>query len=363
MNIERKPQVLGLSRQARPGPVVEIRASEASEVLASLFLMTGDCDFDTYDLPTERLQAIRESGIPAPIQSQLDELIRGSEVIVELIGLIAELDGDLDVPALIELIERLPAIEIQLQLLGYYQHAHPDAPPEMVKAAAEGDAVAVEDLKAAAKRNGHDDWLRELTNLLELGPERVKDLLLSILSAWWRDVWPKFGVDMEALEKDAEARRALAKTVSLEKLIETATNGFDYTPDPGDRRVLLLPSMVLSPWMVYLDHKNQKVIAYAASENPSDPGVMAPAQLARFYKALGDEGRLKVLKRMAEGPLTLQEAAEVLGVAKSTAHHHLGLLRHAGLVLIREEKGDKTWSLRRDLLPQAGEILNTFLGS
>ena len=363
MNIERKPQVLGLSRQARTGPTVEIRASEASEVLASLFLMTGDCDFDTYDLPTEKLQAIRESGIPSAVRAETDELIRGSEVVAELIGLVAELEGDLDVPGLIALIEGLPALEIQLQLLGYYQNANPDAPPEMVKAAAEGDPGAAEELKAAAKRNGHGGWLRELTNLLELGPERVKGLLLSILPAWWRDVWPKFGIDMAALEREAESRRALAETVSLEKLIETATNGFDYTPDPADRRVLLLPSMALSPWMVYLDRKDQKVIAYPASDNPSDPGAMSPAQLARFYKALGDEGRLAVLKRMAEGPVTLQEAAEVLGVAKSTAHHHLGLLRHAGLVLIKEEKGDKTWSLRRELLPQAGEILNTFLGS
>lgn len=363
MNIERKPQVLGLSRQTRTGPTLDIRASEASEVLASLFLMTGDCDFETYDLPTERLQAIRDSGIPEAIQTDIDELIRGSEVVAELIGLVGELEGDLDVPSLIAFIEGLPAIEIQLQLLGHYQNADPDAPPEMVKAAAEGDTTAADSLKANAQRNGHVRWLRELTNLLELGPERVKELLLSILPAWWRDVWPKFGIDMRALEQEAEARRALAKTVSLEKLIETATNGFDYTPDPGDRRVLLLPSMVLSPWMVYLDRRDQKVIAYPASDNPSDAGEMSPAQLARFYKALGDEGRLAVLKRMAQGPVTLQEASEVLGVAKSTAHHHLGLLRHAGLVLIREEKGDKTWSLRRDLLPQAGEILNNFLGS
>jgi DNA-binding transcriptional ArsR family regulator len=90
---------------------------------------------------------------------------------------------------------------------------------------------------------------------------------------------------------------------------------------------------------------------------------MSQAQLARFYKALGDESRLSVLKKLAEGPLTLMEVAEVMGVAKSTAHHHIGLLRHAGLVLVREDHGDKTWSLRRDLLPQAGEILNTFLGS
>jgi DNA-binding transcriptional ArsR family regulator len=361
MNVERKPQVLGLSRQTRSGPALEIKASEASEVVMSLFLMTGDCDYDTYDLPTERLRSIKETGIPVALQTEIDELIAGSEVVAELAGFVAELEGPLDLPALVSHIEGLPATEIQLQLLGYYQHAHPDTPPELIKKAAEGDPGSTEALKAAAK--DHQGWLPELTNLLDLGPDRVKELLLSILPAWHRDVWPKFGIEMDKLEAEAEARRVQAKTLPLQKLIETATNGFDYTPDPRDRRILLLPSIVLSPWMVYLDHKDQKAICYPASESAAETGVMGPAQLARFYKALGDEGRLTVLKRLAEGPLTLLEAAEALGVAKSTAHHHLGLLRHAGLVLIREEGGDKTYSLRRDLLPQAGEILNSFLGS
>jgi DNA-binding transcriptional ArsR family regulator len=279
--------------------------------------------------------------------------------VAELAGLVAELDGELDLPALVSHIEEVPALEIQLQLLGFYHRAHPDVAPDTIKKAAEGDAEAGDALKAAAKE--HQDWLPELTRLLDLGSERVKELLLSILPAWCRDVWPKFGIEMDALEAEAENRRAQAKNMPMAKLIETATNGFEYTPDPRDRRILLMPSMILSPWMVHLDHKDQIAICYPAAGSPSESDVMSPAQLARFYKALGDEGRLTILKRLAEGPLSLLEAAAVMGVAKSTAHHHLGLLRHAGLVLIREENGDKTWSLRRDLLPQAGEILNSFL--
>jgi len=361
MNVERKPRVLGLSRQPRPGPTLDIRVSEASEVLMSLFLMTGELDFDTYDLPSERLEAIRTSGIPGGLQAEIDELIAGSEVVAVLVGLVAELEGPLDLPSLVEHIRSLPALEIQLQMLGYYQHEVPDSPPELIRAAAEGDEDAARRLIEAAQK--HPEWVPELSRLLELGPERIKELIVSILPAWCRDVWPKFGVEMGALEEEADARRAQSANLGIEKLIEVATNGFDYAPDPRDRRILLMPSKVLSPWMVYLEHKDQKVICYPAAEPSTEPGVMSQAQLARFYKALGDEGRLSVLRRLAEGPLSLQEAAEFMGVAKSTAHHHLGLLRHAGLVLIKEEKGDKTWSLRRDLLPQAGDLLNSFLGS
>ena len=69
-----------------------------------------------------------------------------------------------------------------------------------------------------------------------------------------------------------------------------------------------------------------------------------------------------MLKRVSEGPLTLTEAAKELGVAKSTAHHHLAMLRHAGFVAIREDGDDKVYNLRRDLLPQAGALLESYLG-
>ena len=60
--------------------------------------------------------------------------------------------------------------------------------------------------------------------------------------------------------------------------------------------------------------------------------------------------------------MKLGEAAAELGVAKSTAHHHLAILRQAGFVTIRDED-ENVYALRRDLLPQAGELLNAYLSS
>ena len=94
---------------------------------------------------------------------------------------------------------------------------------------------------------------------------------------------------------------------------------------------------------------------------PRPTRALSPAEVARVYKALGDEGRLKLLRRLSDGPLKLSEAAAVLGVAKSTAHHHLAILRQAGFVTIRDED-EKVYSLRLDL-PQTGELLSGYLGS
>jgi DNA-binding transcriptional ArsR family regulator len=86
-----------------------------------------------------------------------------------------------------------------------------------------------------------------------------------------------------------------------------------------------------------------------------------PAQLVRIYKALGDESRLKLLKRLKAGPISLAEAAQEVGLAKSTTHHHLAILRQAGFVLIRE--GDDTYTLRPDLRPEPGALLESYLGA
>jgi DNA-binding transcriptional ArsR family regulator len=84
------------------------------------------------------------------------------------------------------------------------------------------------------------------------------------------------------------------------------------------------------------------------------------AELVRIYKALGDARRLKLLKRLRDGPESLQLAQEI-GLAKSTTHHHLALLRQAGFVLIRE--GDDTYRLRPDMRPEPGALLQQYLGT
>jgi DNA-binding IclR family transcriptional regulator len=53
--------------------------------------------------------------------------------------------------------------------------------------------------------------------------------------------------------------------------------------------------------------------------------------------------------------------AQEVGLAKSTTHHHVAILRRAGFVLIRE--GEEMYSLRTDLLPEPGALLARYLGA
>jgi DNA-binding IclR family transcriptional regulator len=63
---------------------------------------------------------------------------------------------------------------------------------------------------------------------------------------------------------------------------------------------------------------------------------------------------------LSEGDAGLMEIAEHVDLAKSTAHHHLRILRSAGLV--RVTVGDtKGYSLRRDQIPETARMLDAYL--
>ena len=81
----------------------------------------------------------------------------------------------------------------------------------------------------------------------------------------------------------------------------------------------------------------------------------------RLSKALGDEKRLRILRALAEGEKTLMELAEMFGVAKTTMHHHMIVLRSAGLVAVgvgRSATGSGT-----ETVPDVGALLSGYLGA
>jgi DNA-binding transcriptional ArsR family regulator len=61
--------------------------------------------------------------------------------------------------------------------------------------------------------------------------------------------------------------------------------------------------------------------------------------LVRFYKALADPTRLRMVALLLERPMYGQELAEALGIKQPVASHHLSELRAAGVV--RERKVER----------------------
>ncbi len=60
-------------------------------------------------------------------------------------------------------------------------------------------------------------------------------------------------------------------------------------------------------------------------------------QCARSLKALADPERLKIIQCLRGGERNVSELTEQLGSDIANVSHHLGVLRHAGLVIDRKE--------------------------
>jgi DNA-binding transcriptional ArsR family regulator len=353
-----------MSTQGRPGRrqplIVEIEARPAYEFLMTLCAFSETNHHAEYEVGKEWFDDIRKKASPDLLALVEQFSFHSHEIWEHMLGLAYDSPAPGDVPAFIALIEATDPLELRLHLLGYYVRQHRRAtPPEIILQAAQGDIEAQNKL---LKTSFSDDaeWQRTLRWLLSLEPVATKKLLLDILRGWYDEVFREQEQQiLPILARDVEAKLALKPTVSAEQLIEVAT-GWEYVPEPGIRRVVLIPTYISRPWNSTAERNDTVIFCYpVADESIAADTNVPPARLVKLAKALADERRLRILKKLATGSYTLQEMAEDFGVAKTTIHHHIITLRSAGLV--RMSLSDKRWSLRQGMIDDVGELLNIYL--
>lgn len=81
--------------------------------------------------------------------------------------------------------------------------------------------------------------------------------------------------------------------------------------------------------------------------------------LLRFFKALGDESRLKILGLLANKECSVEELAALLGVKEPTVSHHLAKLKEIQLVSMRAEGNTHLYSLDTNALRAMNKDLLT----
>ncbi|MGH2698840.1 MAG: ArsR/SmtB family transcription factor [Actinomycetota bacterium] len=364
VNLSQRPQAIAL----------EVVQSTAAELLMSI-LALGDLlgltkDVNTYDMGKERLEELRNQASDDLLED-IEALFGGpgtlgescGKLLANLFGYVIESGPDYDVDTFLANLEASEPIDLLLALVGYHTR-HPVAAPGVIRRAVEGDAAArTEFVEGARDRWGaKDGMVLAQEHVLEQGPERVQSGLVVALRRWDKEVFAQYKDEaLPVLERDYRAKLKMSQELSLERTIELATNGIQFAAEPWIRTVVMAPTYILRPWVLLTDHRDTSVYVYPVSDDSLgvDESV-PPPQLVKLYKALGDANRLKLLRRLASGPMTLKEATDLLGSAKSTAFHHLAILRQAGLLWVREDE-DKTYTLREDLIPQASELLQGYL--
>lgn len=343
---------------------LQVDTCPAYEFVLSLAVWSDARGHASYEVDTGWFDAIRAQASPE-LLGDIEAFAQHCDMVwAHLISPAYECPPPRDVPAFLAYLKTLDPMEVKLRLLGYYvRYFRRATPPSVMAAAAAGDHEAQRQfLQTSYPDNAI--WQAALTHLLPLTPAEIMSRLMQILERWYKEVFlaqePRL---LPILERDAEATRLLAPTLSVERLIETVTNGWEYVPEPGIRQVLLIPSVVIRPIIHWFDHHEVKIIAYPVSdESMTAEGDTPPPRLVRILKALGDESRLRILRRLEAEPSTLQQLATHFGVSKTLMHHHIAALRKAGLVQAREGQ-NQVYSPRKDTLAALETLLTKYLES
>lgn len=351
------------TRRPNSPPRVSVEVSPASELLMSLLVAFDGSEPDTRDLSASWVDEAHERA-----GTNLVRRIRalsgdGCETFIHLGGLVYDTPAPRSVPAFLDHLRETDAQEILLHLVQFYsREVRRMTAPSVIRAAVSGDHEARDEFIRTSYPEW-SDWGDYLRMVLSHRAEDLKAEIIDVLELWSERVWKAESLTiMPILERDAAAKRDLLRSMPVDRFIPTATNGVEFSPRPGIERVVMIPSFVNRPLVTYVELGETMLIVYpVADESVTAETDAPPLRLVRLSKALGDEKRLRILRVLAEGEKSLVELAELFGVAKTTMHHHMIILRSAGLV--SASVGSKRYRLRSETIPDVGALLGSYLAA
>ena len=353
--------MLSTTRPTASLPTLRVDPRPAYEFILSLIAFATPQRVDSYDVGPEWFERTGAK-VTDDLRQQIERLTHGCEhLLCRPFGLAHDLQPPASAEAFIDAIEGLEPATLRLTLLGYYaKRIRRRVPPEVILAAAEGDASAERRLVADASDGPECE--RALSATLAADPPELQALMVDVLRGWrdaaWDDhlaeAWP-------VIEREADRLRALAAQMPVDRLVNLATNGAEVLPAPGIDTVELYPTWVLRPWTIQWEHDSTLILGVpvAADQLSADPDE-PPEQLVRLSRALGDERRLRILRRLTTGDYSLQELSEHFDIPKTTLLHHLVILRSVGIVRVAAGANGR-YSLRPGMPLELHRLLDGYL--
>ena len=333
---------------------VELRSAPALELLIGLSTLTGR-------------RAETDSWVPelGECSAALNDAVaavgpRSGELWLHLLGLALELPAA-TAAEFVDAVAAVGGLELRRHLLGAHVPAwRYVAGADTIERAARGAADAAAAL-LANDRYYAGNAEAALTSLLPESAQTTRRRVVAVLRRFVDEVFaPQEERLLAELGAEAAAKRTLAARVDATTLIATAAKGFTYEPEPEASRVVLVPHLAARPWLFLCQHRDLRIICYPA---PGEADAEAlDEQVLAAGRALADPARIRILRRLASGAASLTEIAELTGLVKSTAHHHLSQLRAAGLVTVSGNARAYRYALSAEASRELSLLFARFLG-
>jgi DNA-binding transcriptional ArsR family regulator len=343
---------------------LRISYSSAYDLLATLWILGdrhSECALEDMALGDEWFIEF-EAALSPQLIRDIEEVGSG-DVWIALMPLLPETQAGGSVADFLSLLADMDPADLRYRLINVHDKFAADQ-TDLLADAAEGNAEAVERLLDVPELGSTElkQWRETLRFLLLMDPSQTRDLLVDVIGRVQSEAFaPHEEAFRPYLEADYRAKKAMARRISAERLLEIATSGINFTDDRAYKPIVLMPSMVARPWVVFASGPDFFVMGYPVSDEILESDSDAPPPwVVNLYKALGDERRLRVLRTLAEGDASLADLADTVDIAKSTLHHHLMLLRRAGLVRVHVGE-DKRYSLRDETIADATSALDHYI--
>ena len=131
---------------------------------------------------------------------------------------------------------------------------------------------------------------------------RLRESFIDIATLWRRDLFRAEEEKLTAiLERDAQAKVALAGRLGAADLMEEATNGVAWVDQPGVDLIALMPTWVWRPWTLLHRTGSTAVISYpVADESLGQNGDALAARAVKLARVLSDESRVRAIQLLAD---------------------------------------------------------------
>lgn len=143
----------------------------------------------------------------------------------------------------------------------------------------------------------------------------------------------------------------------------------DYCSRPHDA-LIFCPSVDVGPYLSCADVDGPRSVHgmfYPCEPTVAGEAVLPDAgetqRLARIYKALGDEQRLRILQMLHGREMYAQEIVDRLDLHQSVVSRHLSFLKAVGLLQFRKQNSMKFYRLNPDITDELSKTLDLFTGA
>jgi DNA-binding transcriptional ArsR family regulator len=321
-------------------PDVDVAAGTSFAVLLAL---AGACRTAREELPPDLADALAAMGDTE------------GESWLNLLGIALDAGAPHTAEQLLQAVDAMDPVELRRHLLGRYAWSWCTlAGIDDIEAAARGDRQAAKRLLAHERYYG--GHAREsLGVLLALDPAETRDRIADAIASGVRSLLEPASADK--LHAAADTARAALDTHDARAAIERFATGYRYVPEPEAERVVLIPHLEPSLPLVLAQHRSARLIAYLAAELSSEDRLLA------LGRALSDPKRVEILALVGRGTGRAAALVEATGLTRSTVHHHLALLREAGLVALEGNARAYTYVPRREAAEEAAALVADITGT